>query len=106
MIDSLVINYQLDIYQDINYSSIIFAPLPKPTDINQAIANLSRYILWAKDSNNDLKGKNNSLNQGSRLIPLWEKNKDYNIKLENILITDYDKQVYNKMLKLSMKKEN
>ena len=48
MIDSLVIDYQLYIYQDINYSSIIFA-------------NLSKYILWAKDSNNDLKGKNNSL---------------------------------------------
>ena len=106
MCDSLVINYQLDIYEEMKYSSITFAPLPKPENINQAILNLSKYILWAKDSKNDLKGKNNSLNQGSKLIPLWKENKDYNIELKKILITDYDKQIYNKMLKLSMKKEN
>lgn len=106
MCDSLVVNYQLDIYEEMNYSSITFAPLPKPENINQVILNLSKYILWAKDSKNDLKGKNNSLNQGSRLIPLWKENEDYNIELEKILITDTDKQIYNKMLKLSMKKEN
>ena len=49
MNDFTLVDHELYIYEDYNYSSITFAPLPDPTNLNQAITNLSKYIDWAND---------------------------------------------------------
>ena len=106
MNDFTLVDHELYIYEDYNYSSITFAPLPDPTNLNQAITNLSKYIDWANDDRNDLKGKNNSLIQGSKIILLWNNNKYYQKKISGIINSDDKNKIYQKMLSLSLKKNN
>ena len=106
MFNNLVVDCELYSHEDLYYSSITFAPLPEAKSIEQAMINLSKHIEWVDDFMNDLKGQNNSLLQGSKLILLWKENKNYNIKLEKILTSDSYKKIYEKMLKLSIKKGN
>ena len=102
----ITVDYDMGINEDLNYSSIIFAPLPVPEDINQAIGNLSKHIDWAIDSKNDIRGQNNSIIQGSQIILKWKDNNKYQFKLKKLLNDDSKKSVYDKMLDLYKKKNN
>ena len=106
MSDYLILDSELAVYQDPNYSSIIFAPLPEPNNLPQAINNLAKHIEWAGDKFNDLRGQHNSLIHGSKIISQWKEVKNYLPNLNKILINDDKSKIYNNMLKLALKKDN